>query len=41
VNLLRTRVMSALGRKLAHIGQSLALPEDVALAVNIDPVSLS
>jgi primosomal protein N' (replication factor Y) (superfamily II helicase) len=38
--MLRTRAMSALSRELAHIIQSLALPEDVTLAVNIDPVNL-
>jgi primosomal protein N' (replication factor Y) len=39
--MLRTRAMSALSRELARIIQSLALPEDVTLAVDIDPVSLS
>jgi len=38
--MLRTRVMSALSRELARIIQSLALPEDVLLAVDIDPVNL-
>ena len=38
--MLRTRAMSALSRELAHIIQSLALPEDVTLAVDIDPVNL-
>jgi primosomal protein N' (replication factor Y) len=38
--MLRTRAMSALGRELARIIQSLALPEDVTLAVDIDPVNL-
>jgi primosomal protein N' (replication factor Y) len=38
--MLRTRAMSALSRELARIIQSLALPEDVALAVDIDPVNL-
>jgi primosomal protein N' (replication factor Y) len=38
--MLRTRAMSALSRELAHIVQSLALPEDVTLAVDIDPVNL-
>jgi len=38
--MLRTRVMSALSRELARIIQSLALPEDVTLAVDIDPVNL-
>ena len=39
--MLRTRAMSALSRELAKIIQSLTLPEDVSLAVDIDPVSLS
>jgi primosomal protein N' (replication factor Y) len=39
--MLRTRAMSALSRELAKIVQSLALPEDVTLAVDIDPASLS
>ena len=38
--MLRTRSMSALSRELARIIQSLALPEDVTLAVDIDPVNL-
>ena len=33
--------MSALSRKLATVIQSLTLPEDVSLTVDIDPVSLS
>ena len=39
--MLRTRAMSALSRELAVIIQSLKLPEDVSLIVDIDPVSLS
>ena len=39
--MLRTRMMSALSRELARLLQSLTLPEDVSLAVDIDPVSLS
>ena len=39
--MLRTRAMSALSRELAVIVQSLTLPDDVTLAVDIDPVSLS
>ena len=39
--MLRTRAMSALSRELAQIIQSLKLPADVTLAVDIDPVSLS
>jgi primosomal protein N' (replication factor Y) (superfamily II helicase) len=38
--MLRTRAMSKLSRELACIIQSLALPEDVTLAVDIDPVNL-
>jgi primosomal protein N' (replication factor Y) len=38
--MLRTRAMSALSRELARIMQSLVLPEDVTLAVDIDPVNL-
>jgi primosomal protein N' (replication factor Y) len=38
--MLRTRAMSALSRELAQIILSLALPEDVTLAVDIDPASL-
>ena len=38
--MLRTRAMSALSRELARIIQSLALPEDVTLVVDIDPVNL-
>jgi primosomal protein N' (replication factor Y) len=39
--MLRTRAMSALSRELAIIVQSLVLPDDVTLVVDIDPVSLS
>jgi len=39
--MLRTRAMSALSRELARIIQTLKLPEDVSLVVDIDPVSLS
>jgi hypothetical protein len=39
--MLRTRAMSALSRELANITQSLALPEDVSLTVDIDAVGLS
>jgi len=39
--MLRTRAMSALSRELAQIIQALVLPDDVTLAVDIDPVSLS
>ena len=38
--MLRTRAMSKLSQALAKIVGSLALPEDVALAVDIDPVNL-
>jgi primosomal protein N' (replication factor Y) len=39
--MLRTRAMSALSRELAKIVQALTLPDDVMLAVDIDPVDLS
>jgi primosomal protein N' (replication factor Y) (superfamily II helicase) len=39
--LLRTRAMSALSRELAQLLQELALPAEVTLTVDIDPVSLS
>ncbi len=39
--MLRTRAMSALSRELAQIIQSVTLPEDVSLAVDIDPMNLS
>ena len=38
--MLRTAGMSALSRELAQIVQLLALPDDVTLAVDIDPVNL-
>src|SRR5665213_1691546 len=39
--MLRTHAMSALSRELAMIIESLKLPEDISLVVDIDPVSLS
>lgn len=39
--MLRTRAMSRLSRTLARILPMLAIPEDVALSVDIDPVNLS
>jgi primosomal protein N' len=39
--MLRTRAMSILSRELAKIAQALTLPDDVMLAVDIDPVDLS
>jgi primosomal protein N' (replication factor Y) len=39
--MLRTRAMSALSRELAEMLQTLALPAEVTLTVDIDPVSLS
>ncbi|HUB86260.1 MAG TPA: primosomal protein N', partial [Verrucomicrobiae bacterium] len=39
--MLRTRAMSRLSQALAKIVASLALPEDVTLAVDIDPVNLT
>ncbi|WP_370307220.1 hypothetical protein, partial [Sinimarinibacterium flocculans] len=38
--MLRTRQMSALSQRLAGLVQQLALPEDVTLTVDIDPVNL-
>jgi len=38
--MLRTQRMSALSHRLAQIIQTLSLPEDVTLAVDIDPVNL-
>ena len=38
--MLRCRRMSALSKRLAQITQSLSLPEDVSLAVDIDPADL-
>ncbi len=39
--MLRAQRMSALSRRLAQVTQSLALPEDVSLSVDIDPVNLA
>jgi primosomal protein N' len=39
--MLRTGAMSRLSQELARIVQSLTLPDDVTLAVDIDPVSMS
>jgi len=39
--MLKTRTMSALSRALAKMVQTLALPDDVTLAVDIDPVNLA
>jgi primosomal protein N' len=39
--MLRTRAMSRLSHALAQITAALALPDDVTLTVDIDPVSLS
>jgi primosomal protein N' (replication factor Y) len=39
--MLRTQRMSALSRELSKVIQALVLPEDVTLAVDIDPVDLS
>jgi primosomal protein N' (replication factor Y) len=38
--MLRTPRMSALSHQLAHLVQSLALPEDITLTVDIDPVGM-
>src|SRR6266702_1549630 len=39
--MLRAQRMSALSRRLSQVTQSLALPEDVSLSVDIDPVNLA
>jgi primosomal protein N' len=39
--MLRTRTMSRLSQALAKITAKLSLPDDVTLAVDIDPVDLS
>jgi primosomal protein N' (replication factor Y) len=39
--MLRTRAMTKLSRTIARLQQTLALPEDVLLAVDIDPVDLA
>ena len=39
--MLRTQRMSALSQKLAQLTQSLVLPEEVSLSVDIDPVNLA
>jgi primosomal protein N' (replication factor Y) len=39
--MLRTRQMSELSRRLAKLTASLALPDDLTLTVDIDPVNLS
>jgi hypothetical protein len=38
--MLRTRAMSKLSQTLAKIIETLALPKDVTLTVDIDPVNL-
>jgi hypothetical protein len=38
--MLRVQRMSALSARLAKLTQSLALPEDLTLTVDIDPVGL-
>ena len=39
--MLRTQRMSVLSRELAKVIQSLVLPEEVMLTVDVDPVDLS
>ena len=39
--MLRVQRMSALSKRLAELTQSLALPEDVTLSLDIDPVDLA
>jgi hypothetical protein len=38
--MLRTRQMSKLGQSLTKMMETLVLPEDVSLTVDIDPVNL-
>jgi len=38
--MLRAQRMSGLSKKLAQLMQSIVLPEDVSLTVDIDPVDL-
>jgi primosomal protein N' len=38
--MLRTRQMTRLSQRLAQIAASLALPEDVTMTVDVDPVNL-
>jgi hypothetical protein len=39
--MLRTRQMSRLSQRLAKLAETLSLPDDVSLAVDIDPVNLT
>ena len=39
--MLRTRQMTSLSQRLAGLIQSLVLPEDISLTVDIDPVNLA
>lgn len=39
--MLRARQMSAISRKLAELMQAIALPEDVSLGVDVDPMDLA
>jgi hypothetical protein len=39
--MLRARQMSAVSRRLAVLMESLSLPEDVTLSVDIDPMDLA
>ncbi|HWI58904.1 MAG TPA: hypothetical protein VNZ22_16885, partial [Bacillota bacterium] len=39
--MLRVQRMSALSQRLAQLTQSLVLPEEITLAVDIDPVDMS
>ena len=39
--MLRTRQMSTLSRHLAKLVETVALPDDITLTVDIDPVNLS
>jgi hypothetical protein len=39
--MVRTRAMTKLSRVIARLQETLALPEDVRLSIDIDPVDLS
>ncbi len=39
--MLRTRAMSRLSQSLAKMLETLTLPDDVTMAVDVDPVNLS
>jgi hypothetical protein len=39
--MVRTRQMSPLSRRLAKLQETLALPDDLTLTIDIDPVDLA